>query len=86
MVGQSRTRVFLAVMMVTSMTLAGCFGGGETESESSAPWDTGYHYIDAPSSYEDPRDFVVGNPFSNETWGNASWTVYGNEHLSHIHI
>ena len=80
MAGRSRTRTVLAVMMVASMSLAGCFGGGESDGEGTTPWDSGYHYIDLPSSYEDPRDFTVGDPFLNATWGNASWTVYGNEH------
>ena len=80
MTGRSRSRTVLAVMMVASMTLAGCFGGGESEGEDTASWDSGYHYIDLPSSHEDPRNFTVGDPFTNTTWGNASWTVYGNEH------
>ena len=61
MAGRSRSRTVLAVMMVTSMSLAGCFGGGESDGEGTAPWDSGYHYIDLPSSYEDPRDFTVGD-------------------------
>ena len=80
MAGARVSRVVLAVMMVSSMTLAGCFGGGEVGEDSLAPWDSGYNYIDTPSSYEDPRNFTVGAPFSNDTWGNSTWTVYGNEH------
>ena len=25
------------------------------------------------------RNFVVGNPIYNETWGNSSWAIFGNE-------
>ena len=83
MAGARVSRAVLAVVMASSMTLAGCFGGGEVGEDSLTPWDSGYNYIDTPSSYEDPRNFTVGAPFSNDTWGNSTWTVYG---LSLIHI
>ena len=80
MAERSRPRTVLAAIMVASMAFVGCLGGGESVEDSTVPWDSDYQYIDLPSSYEDPRNFTVAAPFSNATWGNASWTVYGNEH------
>ena len=42
-------------------------------------WDSDFYLID-PTGHEDPRDFVVADPIENQTWGNATWTVFGNEH------
>ena len=42
-------------------------------------WDSDFYLID-PMGHEDPRDFVVADPIQNQTWGNATWTVFGNEH------
>jgi hypothetical protein len=80
MAERSRPRTVLAAIMIASMAFVGCLGGGESVEDSTVPWDLDYQYIDLPSSYEDPRNFTVAAPFSNTTWGNASWTVYGNEH------
>ena len=67
-------------IVISSQMLAGCFGdGGDLEEIITLPWDTGMSYLELPESHEDARNFSVGDPFSNATWGNASWSVYGNE-------
>ena len=50
-----------------------------TSSEQEFDWNRDYVLID-PSGHEDPRMFVVADPVENETLGNATWTVFGNEH------
>ena len=42
-------------------------------------WDSDFYLID-PTGHEDPRDFVVADPVENQTWGDATWAVFGNEH------
>ena len=59
--------------------LPGCLEEVTTEGEAVA-WDLDYYLIDPPNTYEDPRNFTVADPVKNDTWGNATWTVYGNEH------
>jgi hypothetical protein len=66
-------------MMVLSMSLAGCFGGDETNLHSDFIWDEDLNYVDDPLTHEDSRVFIVGDPMNNLTWGNASWAVFGNE-------
>ena len=85
MLGGEQSRTVFAVMMVCSMTLAGCFGGSESEDIESTPWDQGMEYVDSPLSHTDScsstpcvRPFTVGDSFSNDTWGNSSWAVFGN--------
>ncbi len=69
----------LALVIIGQM-LAGCFGDGDDlEDIFLPPWDTDMAYLELPHSHDDARNFTVGDPFSNATWGNASWSVYGNE-------
>ena len=65
---------FLALMIL----LPGCLEE-VTSSEQEFDWNRDYVLID-PSGHEDPRMFVGADPVENETWGNATWTVFGNEH------
>ncbi len=58
--------------------IPGCLEEVYSEEEG-IDWDRDYYLID-PSGHEDPREFVVANPVKNQTWGNATWTVFGNEH------
>ena len=73
------TRPLAAIAMTVVMTLAGCLGGVGT-GDDAIQWDVDYYYIDPPYTYEDARNFTVADPLNNETWGNSSWTVYGNTH------
>ena len=67
-------------IVISSQMLAGCFGdGGDLEEILQPPWDIGMSYLELPGSHDDARNFSVGDPFSNTTWGNASWSVYGSE-------
>ena len=59
--------------------MAGCLEVVESEMEGEIDWDKEMIYIDDPSTHDDSRDFIVSSPFSNDTWGNASWAVFGNE-------
>jgi hypothetical protein len=52
---------------------------GDAVKDDLTPWDEDFTYIDIPSSHEDSRDFEIGDSTNNETWGNASWAVFGNE-------
>ena len=72
--------ICIAFLVIISTFSAGCFEKGE-ESEEGAlvDWDKGLMYIDDPLTHDDPRDFVVASGVKNETWGNSSWAVFGNE-------
>ena len=78
---QRRGRVAFSAFIVVSMSFAGCLGGGSGSNggDSSTPWNQGMSYIDDPVSHFDARFFDVGDPLSNDSWGNASWAVFGNE-------
>ena len=72
--------ICIAFLVIISTFSAGCFEKGE-ESEEGAlvDWDKGLMYIDDPLTHDDPRDFIVASAVKNETWGNSSWAVFGNE-------
>ena len=78
---QRSGRVACAALMVLTMSFAGCLGGGSSSDsgETIPDWDKDMSYIDDPVSHSDARFFDVAAPFSNQTWGNASWAVFGNE-------
>ena len=62
----------IALTTVLLMILPGCL----EESiliEEKEDWDSEYYLIEPPETHEDPRNFTVGHPNKNETWGNASW-------------
>jgi hypothetical protein len=73
-------RSALITLIILTQLFAGCFGSDEKAQPDTIPWDENYIYIDDPLGHEDARDFVVGDIFANQTWGNASWAVFGNEH------
>ena len=77
----ARRRMFAALLMSTVMATAGCLSylDGSQAKVSGASWDDQYYLIDPPWSYDDSRNFTVGDPFENDTWGNSSWAVFGNE-------
>lgn len=69
-------RVMLSVLLMTSMVLAGCFGGGESmvEEPTQEPiWAT-YALIDS-APHEDPRVFVTIDLVTNQTT-NTTWAVF----------
>ena len=70
-------RVFLAILLVSSMVLAGCFGDGETIVDSdvtAAPaWDD-YILIDE-QAHESPREFITVDLRTNEST-NMTWAVF----------
>ena len=70
-------RGFLAMLLVSSMVLAGCFGDGETIVESeviAAPaWDD-YILIDE-KTHESPREFITVDLRTNEST-NMTWAVF----------
>ena len=70
-------RVLLSVLLVASMVLAGCFGGGEemmeNDSDMTSIWES-YQLIDSVS-HEDARMFVTVDLRTNETT-NTSWAVF----------
>ena len=69
----------IVFFIVFSTFSAGCLEVGESAEESIIDWERGLIYIDNPSSHEDSREFVIGSAIDNETWGNSSWAVFGNE-------
>ena len=71
-------RIIASLALALMMLLPGCLEE-VTSSEQEFDWNRDYVLID-PSGHEDPRMFVVADPVQNETWGNATWTVFGNEH------
>ena len=78
---QRSGRVACAALMVITVSFAGCLSSGnQTSSGDSIPdWDKDMVYVDDPMGHEDARMFDVGSPFSNQSWGNSSWAVFGNE-------
>ena len=66
-------------LIIFSTFSAGCLDEGASTEESIIDWDDGMMYIESPSSHEDSREFVIGSGINNETWGNSSWAVFGNE-------
>ena len=72
------TRALASLTIAFLVILPGCLEE-VIPSEESINWDDGYYLID-PSSHEDTRNFTVADPLQNQTWGNATWTVFGNEH------
>lgn len=75
----SRVVNFFCILIVSSTVFAGCFGDSEIVENEIIEWDADFMYVENPGTYEDSREFVVGNPYNNESWGNASWAVFGNE-------
>ena len=71
-------RIIASLALALMMLLPGCLEE-VTSTEQEFDWNRDYVLID-PSGHEDPRMFVVTDPVENETWGNATWTVFGNEH------
>ncbi len=71
-------RAAVPIVVSIMFVIPGCIEDVGIE-EVQSDWDFEYYLID-PSGHEDPRDFVVANPIKNQTWGNATWTVFGNEH------
>ena len=67
---------FFCILIVSSTVFAGCFGDSEIVKNEIMDWDVGLSYIENPGTFEDSREFVVGNPYDNQTWGNASWAVF----------
>ena len=73
------SRTIAAICVSLIMILPGCIE--KIQADVKAPdWDLDYYLIDPPGSYDDSRNFTVTHPWENVTWGNSSWTVYGNEH------
>ena len=69
-------RGLLAMLLVSSMVLAGCFGDGETiveNEEITSAW-TEYILIDE-QTHETPREFMTVDLRTNETT-NMSWAVF----------
>tara|TARA_B100001996_G_scaffold258524_2_gene201046 strand:- start:4225 stop:5667 length:1443 start_codon:yes stop_codon:yes gene_type:complete len=71
--------ICIAFLIIISTFSAGCFEKGEESEETIVDWDKGLMYIDDPLTHDDPRDFIVASAVKNETWGNSSWAVFGNE-------
>merc|ERR1712078_399256 len=78
---ESRVRVLSASIMVLTMSLAGCLGGINSSNNTTQipDWDKEMTYIDDPITHSDSRFFDVSDPFLNQSWGNSSWAVFGNE-------
>jgi len=69
-------RAILSVLLMSSMVLAGCFGGGETivnETNQEPIWTT-YALIDS-APHEDTRMFMTVDLATNQTT-NTSWAVF----------
>ena len=78
---QRSGRVTCAALMVFTMSFAGCLSSGSSSSQSDSipDWDKDMIYVDNPMGHSDARYFEVSSPFSNQSWGNSSWAVFGNE-------
>ena len=76
---QRSGRVACAILMVITMSFAGCLSGGSSSSTIGPvpDWDKDMVYVDDPMGHEDARFFEVASPFSNQSWGNSSWAVFG---------
>ena len=69
-------RAVLSVLLMSSMVLAGCFGGGETivsETNQEPIWTT-YALIDS-APHEDARMFMTVDLATNQTT-NTSWAIF----------
>jgi hypothetical protein len=66
-------------LIIFSTFSAGCLDEGGSAEEPITDWDDGMAYIESPGSHEDSREFAIGSAINNETWGNSSWAVFGNE-------
>ena len=69
-------RAVLSVLLMSSMVLAGCFGGGETivnETNQEPIWST-YALIDS-APHEDARMFMTVDLATNQTT-NTSWAIF----------
>ena len=75
---QRSGRVACAVLMVITMSFAGCLSGRIASAiiEPIPDWDKDMVYIDDPMGHEDARYFEVASPFSNQSWGNSSSVSY----------
>ena len=72
--------IVISFFIVISTFTAGCLEENKSPIMDEIPnWDKDMNYVDDPSSHEDSRNFIVANPIYNETWGNSSWAVFGNE-------
>ena len=67
------------VLIVFSTAMAGCLEASETIFEQENDWDKNLIYVEDPLNHEDARQFLVGSPSTNDTWGEAFWAVFGNE-------
>ena len=78
---QRSGRVACAALMVFTMSFAGRLSSGSSSSPSDSipDWDKDMIYVDNPMGHSDARYFEVSSPFSNQSWGNSSWAVFGNE-------
>ncbi|MEC7708328.1 MAG: hypothetical protein VYA39_01240, partial [Candidatus Thermoplasmatota archaeon] len=64
----SGTRRFVASLVLATMVISpGCLEEVASK-ESTVDWGRDYLLID-PSGHEDARDFIVGSPLENQTWG-----------------
>ena len=73
-------RGFLAMLLVSSMVLAGCFGDGETIVDSdvtAAPAWEDYILIDE-KTHESPREFITVDLRTNEST-NMTWAVFDDQ-------
>ena len=69
-------RAVLSLLLMSSMVLAGCFGGGETivnETNQEPIWTT-YALIDS-APHEDTRMFMTVDLATNQTT-NTSWAIF----------
>ena len=72
--------IVISFLIVISTFTAGCLEENKSPVRDEIPnWDKDMDYVDDPNSHDDSRNFVVENPIYNETWGNSSWAIFGNE-------
>ena len=59
--------------------MAGCLDSSDKIFEEEIDWDKNLIYVEDPLTHEDAREFIVGSPSTNDTWGESFWAVFGNE-------
>ena len=67
------------VLIVFSTAMAGCLDSSDKIFEEEIDWDKNLIYLEDPLTHEDAREFIVGSPSTNDTWGQSFWPVFGNE-------
>ena len=67
------------VLIVFSTAMAGCLDSSDKIFEEEIDWDKNLIYLEDPLTHEDAREFIVGSPSTNDTWGESFWAVFGNE-------